>query len=149
MKNPLTIFMIMLPVLLAGCASALDDKVNIPLDSDPRIGAEVNRVCFTRSLDSWQNVDNDRNALILKMNNRATYKLKLSSGCDPDWAMTHIAVITRPGTSCFSRGDRIKTDADMSRGYGSACTILRINKWDPKAVSRTAQQPEAEQQPEQ
>ena len=123
----------LLPVLFSGCASVSGDKAGIPLDSDPRIGEEVNQVCFTRNVHSWSKVDNDRHALNLKMKNRETYNLKLSSGCDPDWAMTHIAVITRGGANCFSRGDKIKTDGDM---HGMACIILGINKWDADAVSQ-------------
>ena len=73
------------------------------------------------------------------MINRDAYKLKLSGGCDPDWAMAHIVVITRTGANCYSRGDKVTTDADTSRGMVSACTIIRLNKWDPNAVSVTEQ----------
>jgi len=139
--------MFMLPLLLAGCASSMDDRVEIPLDSDPRVGEKVNQVCFSRNIDSWYNVDNDRYAVVVVMNNRDTYKLKLSGGCDPDWAMSHLAVITRTGSGCYSRGDRVRTDATTSRGHGSVCTIVGINKWDSKAVNRTERQPEAGQQP--
>jgi len=143
MKIPLTILMTILPMLLAGCSST-NDKVQIPLDSDPRVGEAVDQVCFTRSLDSWQNVDNDRNALVLKMNNRDHYKLKLSGACDPDLAISTIAVITRSSSACFSRGDRLKTDADMSQGYGSACIILGINKWNPEAANQTDETTESQ-----
>lgn len=129
-------FMIILSMLLVTCATP-DDKASIPLNSDPRVGEAVDQVCFTQSLDSWQDVDNDRNALVLKMNNRDHYKLKLSGGCDPDWAISSIAVITRASSACFSRGDRLKTDADMSQGFGSACIILGINKWNPEAENQT------------
>ncbi len=146
MKNPAKILMLAVPVLLAGCASP--DKVDIPLDSDPRVGVEVRQVCFTRNIDSWNDVDNDRYAVVLKMNNREYYKLKLSGGCDPQWAMSHLAVITRVGSSCYTRGDRVKTDGDPFRGSGTACVITQINKWDPDAVKRSEQQSEAEQQPD-
>ena len=125
---------ILLTVLLAGCASAPGDKV--PLDTDPRVGEQVSQIYFMSNINSWANVDNDRNALILTMTNRDAYKLKLSMGCDPDWAMSHIAVITRGGASCYSAGDKIRTDATVSQNYGSACTITRINKWDPDALIR-------------
>jgi len=127
-------FVSLLAVLFAGCASVSDDKAGTPLDSDPRTGEEVNQVCFTRNIHSWNKVDNDRQALILEMNNRETYKLKLGGGCDPDWAMVQIAVITRGGANCFSSGDRIRTDGDMR---GMACIILGINKWDADAASQT------------
>lgn len=139
MRNILTTLLAVLPLYIAGCAST-DNEVVIPLDADPRIGEEVNQVCFTRSIDSWNDVDNDRNAVIIKMSNREYYKLKISGGCDPQWAMTTIAVISRGGSGCYSRGDRIKTDADPFRGYGSACVITAINKWYPEAVRQTEQQ---------
>lgn len=141
MKKILTILLVVLSLYIAGCATR-EDKVVIPLDSDPRIGEEVQQVCFTRSIDSWNDVDNDRNAVIIRMNNRDYYKLKISGGCDPQWAMSTIAVITRGASNCYSRGDRIKTDADPFHGYGSACVITGINKWNPDAVQQSEQQPE-------
>lgn len=146
MKNFTKILLLVLPMLVAGCATT--EKIEIPLDSDPRIGEEVKQVCFTRSIDSWSDVDNDRNAVVIKMNNRDYYKLKLSGGCDPQWAMSRIAVITRGGSNCYTRGDRVKTDGDPFRGGGTACVITAINKWDPDAVKKAEQQPETEQQPE-
>ena len=143
MEKILTTLLAVLPLYMAGCAST-EDKVVIPLDSDPRIGEEVQQACFTNSIDSWSDVDNDRNAVIIKMNNREYYKLKISGGCDPQWAMSTIAVISRGGSSCYSRGDRIKTDADPFRGYGSACVITAINKWHPEAIKQAEQKPESE-----
>jgi hypothetical protein len=124
----------MLIVLLGGCAASREDKPKIPLESDPRIGESVDQVCFTRNIRSWDSVDNDRNGVLLKMINRDEYKLKLTPGCNPDWAMVHVAVITRTGSGCYSRGDMIKTDGDVAQGRGSACTIVRINKWHPEKV---------------
>ena len=129
------IWMFVISALVSGCASSQPDKAKIQLENDPRVGEAVQQLCFMRGLDSWQNVDNDSNAVILKMTNRKRYKLTLSNGCDPDWAFTTIAVITRPGSGCLSRGDRLKTDGDTSRGYGSACMVLGITKWDPDAVN--------------
>ena len=136
------VLMTTLPVLLTGCATSQDDKAKIPLDSDPRVGEEVSQVCFVQNLDSWQNVDNDRRAVILKMINRETYKLKLSGSCDPDFAMTRLAVKTHGGSNCFSRGDIVKTDGDVSRGHGSGCVVMSIHKWDATAAGKTEKQAE-------
>lgn len=133
MNKSLMILAAMTPLYLGGCASQ-EEKVLIPLDSDPRVGDEVRQVCFTRNIDSWNDVDNDRNAVVIRMNNRDYYKLSLSGGCDPQWAMSHLAVITRIGSNCYTRGDRVKTDGDSFRGYASACVITKINKWDPDAA---------------
>ena len=137
MKDYLMILLFMVSALLTGCATTQDDKAKIPLDSDPRVGEEVQQVCFIRDLDGWQNVDNDSKAVILRMRNGETFKLKLSGSCDPDFAMSHLAVKTRRGSSCFSPGDKVKTDGDLSSGYGSGCIVTSIHKWDAKAVSKT------------
>lgn len=136
MKRLISGLVIIIPTLIAGCGSTPDDTAEAAWESDPRVGEEVTQVCFTREVSSWQNVDNDRYALILKMINKDTYKVKLMGTCDPDMATSRIAVISRPGTSCFSRGDRIRTDGDLSRDYGSACTISRIYKWNPAALNQ-------------
>jgi hypothetical protein len=139
MKKTLMILVILLPVCLAGCASQ-EEKVVIPLDNDPRIGEEVQQICFASNVNSWSDVDNDRHAVILRMNVKDYYKLKITPGCDPQWAMSTIALVRRGGSNCYSRGDRIKTDADPFRGYGTACMITKINKWDPDAVKMTKKQ---------
>jgi hypothetical protein len=141
MKKTLTILVFLLPAYLAGCASQ-EEKVVIPLDNDPRIGEEVQQLCFTGNINSWSEVDNDRHAVILRKSVKDYYKLKITPGCDPQWAMSTIALISRPSSPCLTRGDRIKTDADPFRGLGSACIITRINKWDPDAAKPTEQQPE-------
>ncbi|MCW8925602.1 MAG: DUF6491 family protein [Xanthomonadales bacterium] len=147
MNKTLTVLAVMLPLYISGCATQ-EEKVAISLDSDPRIGDEVKQVCFARNVDSWSDVDNDRNAVVLRMKNRDYYKLKLSGGCDPQWAMMNLALITRGGSNCYTRGDRVKTDGDAFRGYASACVITQINKWDPDAVKKADQHKKDEQQTE-
>jgi hypothetical protein len=137
MKDYLMILLFMVSALLTGCATSQDDKAKIPLDSDPRVGEEVQQVCFTRDLDGWQSVDNDRKAVILRMNNGETFKLKLIGGCDPRSADLNLAVKTSTGSGCFSPGDKVKTDGDLSRGDGPGCKVTSIHKWDAKAVSKT------------
>jgi len=144
MKKLLIGLMIVSPVLFAGCAPTPDNRVKIPLDSDPRIGEEVTQVCLYRDIASWNSVDNDRKAVIVKLTNRDTYKLKLSGICNPDWADLRMAVIARGGSNCLSPGDRIKTDGDPSQGRGSECTILKIHKWNPDVVKQAEQQPKPE-----
>lgn len=123
--------------LLTGCATSQDGKATIPLVSDPRVGEEVLQVCFIRDLDGWQNVDNDRKAVILRMNNGETFKLKLKGGCHPNFADLNLAISTRSGSGCLSPGDKVKTEGDMSLGSTSGCIVTSIHKWDAKVVSKT------------
>ena len=137
MKEYLIILLFMVSALLTGCATTQDDKAKIPLDSDPRVGEEVQQVCFIRDLDGWQNVDNDSKAVILRMNNGETFKLKLKGSCYPNFASLNLAVKTRSSSGCFSPGDKVKTDGDVPGGSGSECIVTSIHKWDEKAVSKT------------
>ena len=137
MKDDLIIRVFVVSALLTGCATTQDDKAKIPLDSDPRVGEEVQQVCFVRDLDGWQNVDNDPKAVIMRMNNGETFKLKLIGGCDPSIFDLSIRIETIPGSGCYSPGDKVKTDGDMTRGYGSECRVTSIHKWDAQAVSKT------------
>ena len=130
--------------MLTACGSTENESAKIPLDNDPRIGEKVNRVCFVNSINGWAPVDNDRNAVLITMNNRERYKLKLIGACDPDLAMLRAAFITRPGSSCLSRGDKVKTDGDLGRGRGSACTIMSIHAWDPEAIKQQDEDKETE-----
>ena len=133
MKKLLIGLMIISPVLFVGCASAPDNKVEIPLDSDPRVGEEVRGVCFAREMDGWQDVDNDRKAIILRMNNGETFKLKLLGGCNPAFANSDLAIIDSTKEGCFTPRDKVRTGSDPRL----ECIVTSIHKWDAKAVSET------------
>ena len=127
-----TMVLSLMAAWMTGCATSTEpetvlfDKLN-----DPRIGEKVSQVCFTRSIQSWSQVDNDRNALIVIMNDKKSYKVTMAGACDPDWARIGIAVISRGSSNCFGPGDRIATDAQVSRR--ASCTITRVHAWDPDA----------------
>lgn len=133
MNRKLSAVLLALTVSMAGCSSTGDENT-VSVENDPRIGEEVSQACFTRNISGWAPVDNDNKALIAVMRGNEHYKVDLSGPCDPDLAMMRIAIQSRPGSSCLSRGDKIKTDGDLSRGYGTACTVTRIYEWDPDAL---------------
>lgn len=114
--------------LLAGCASN-DDLVKAKYDkeNDPRVGDEIERVCFNNNISGWSDVDNDNNALLVHFGAKRSYKVKLIGMCEADWAMARIAVVSRIGSSCMSVGDKIVTDAQMNSL--SSCTITDIYEW--------------------
>ena len=140
MNNRQIILMVVFAIGLVGCASTDEETVEIPLENDPRIGASVDRICFTTNSDGWAPVDNDRNAIILTRGIRDSYKLKLVGVCDPDWAMFSVAFVKRVGSNCITRGDRVYTDSNTSMGY---CTIMSINEWHPEAITTDASEDES------
>jgi hypothetical protein len=137
MRKLLIGLIIVSPALFAGCAATPDKGLEIPPDSDPRVGEEVQLVCYVRDLDGWQNVENDGKAVILRMKNGDTFKLKLKGGCYPHFADLNLAIRTRSKSGCYSPGDKVKTDGDVTGSSGSECTVASIHKWDEKAVSKT------------
>jgi len=117
---------------ISSCASTNTEEVLVSVENDPRIGDKVQQACFINSINSWSNVDNDHNALLIHMNSRQKYKLNLAGTCDADWAIYRIAIIGKSGSACVQRGDRLRTDANTMRGM--SCTIMSINKWHPEKL---------------
>ena len=132
---------LMILIALGGCTSSQVEKTKVPLENDPRIKENVKQVCFVKNIRGWNTVDNDRNAVIVTMSNKEKYKLKVVGSCDPDLAIMHLAVIPRVGSGCFGRGDKLKTDGDLSKGFGSGCTIMAVNRWDPEALDKAENKP--------
>ena len=119
-------------MFISACSSTESKKELVSVENDPRIGDEVKSVCSIRSIRGWQHVDNDRDALIVNMPRDKSYKLSLMGFCDAEWAMTKIAVVSKTGSQCMHRGDKVLTDSDvMSSG---ACTIHKIQEWYPEKL---------------
>ncbi|OUS23227.1 hypothetical protein A9Q98_15875 [Thalassotalea sp. 42_200_T64] len=116
--------------LLSACAAT--DNPKQEKAPDIRLGEEVNQICFNRNMDGWRPLEDDNKALIVFDRRRQAYKLDLIGTCDPQWAMLRIATISRGNSSCLSRGDKVITDADMSRH--DSCTIMKIHKWHPEKL---------------
>jgi hypothetical protein len=119
-------------VALAGCQTAADragrqDRLEAEIAA--RQGAEVDRICFARSVNGWRPLGRD--ALLLRHSGDRWYKVDLAGTCDPEWAFNAIGIETRPaGSSCLSRGDHISTPDTPTDGR---CVIIAIHEWDEDA----------------
>lgn len=110
---------------------------------DPRQGESVNQICFTGSMDGWKPLEDDKKALIVFDRRDDEYKLDLVGTCNPRWAMVRIATVSKSGSNCLSRGDKIFTDA--SNSSHDSCTIMKIHKWHPEKIIKPATPPPADQ----
>jgi len=117
-------------ILLSGCAATPKDE-ETPAPRDYRIGEEVRQLCFVSSISSWSSIKEERNAVLVHMDNRKVYRLQLIGACRADWAMMSIGFVSRTSSNCLSRGDKLITDAQ--RVGNESCTIVRINEWNPQA----------------
>lgn len=129
----ISILPIVVALAISGCGSTGEKKEVVSIENDPRIGQEVKSVCSIRSIRGWQHVDNDRDALIVKMPRDKSYKLSLMGFCDAEWAMTKIAVVSKTGSQCMHRGDKVLTDSDVMAS--GACTIHKIQEWYPEKLA--------------
>ncbi|NQZ24614.1 MAG: hypothetical protein HRT53_21545 [Colwellia sp.] len=113
-------------ILSIGCSTTSEDKqVKTVKKISPRQGEEVQRVC---NINGWSN--GERNSLIVHNSKRESYKLSLIGMCDAEWAFSKIAMSSHFGRDCITRGDKIATDANTSRG--ATCTVMKIHQWLPE-----------------
>jgi hypothetical protein len=129
---------------LLGASAAKDDKEKSDAP-DPRIGAEVNQICFQRTIDGWRPLRGADNAVLLDAGLNKWYRVELSGGCDGGvfgFAET-IAIDSRPGGGCVSRGDVII--AKDGAGFTYRCPIVRIFEWDEDATAPDESEKEAEE----
>ncbi|MEQ1930188.1 MAG: DUF6491 family protein [Parvularculaceae bacterium] len=114
----------------AGAALAGDEPAAAP---DPRLGPEVNRICFARNIDGWKEIKGDERAVLLGTGVNNWYRVELAGACryrDFRFAST-IGIESRPGGGCVTRGDVILVEGGGR--YAHRCFITKINEWDDKA----------------
>lgn len=120
--------------LLFGCASSDQEQAfSYDKNNDPRIGQAVDRVCFSNAISGWGEVDNDPDGLLVHFGSNRTFKLDLIGMCEPDWAMTKVAFISRSGSNCLAKGDKVVTDSQRDRH--SSCVVSAIHEWQPQVVT--------------
>lgn len=118
---------------VSACATSNEAVSDYDPSSDPRVGAEVNRICFPRNINGWSTIDEDDSAIILTEGVNDDFRVEFAGPCnrsDFQFAQT-IGIENRPGGGCLTRGDRL-----LVRGAGdfiNRCLITRINEWDEDA----------------
>ena len=119
-------------VRAAMLAAALADE-KPPTGPDPRLGPEVNNICFARNINGWKEIKGDDRAVLLETGVNNWYRVELAGSCryrDFRFAQS-IGIESRPGGGCITRGDVILVNG--GGGFVNRCFITKINKWDDKA----------------
>ncbi len=101
--------------------------------ADPRIGPEVNRICFQRSINSWRTIDGEDDAILLRRGVNDLYRVEYSGICrasDFRFAQT-IGIVGQPGGGCLTRGDRLLVEGPADTVH--RCLITQINEWNEDA----------------
>jgi hypothetical protein len=115
---------------LVGASLAVPAYAESAAGPDPRLGEEVDRICFGRNINGWREVDGDEKAVLLETGVNNWYRVELVGTCrgrDFRFAQT-IAIDSRPAGGCVTRGDAIIVQANAP--FSARCVITKINRWN-------------------
>ena len=127
-------------LVLAGCTTAAGTERKptgvAKYADDPRLGEEVDRLCFASNIDSFGN--NTKDTFTVK-EGRDHYLIEVFGTCTP---LEHaVTMAIGSSTSCLTNGDSIIVSDSLTGGrndpFGTArCVVKSMHKWDPKAESK-------------
>jgi hypothetical protein len=141
MTRPLTVisFSAVAMIALGACAtdgtSSRSDAIAKTL-ADVRVGEEVDRICFTRGIDSFS--EEKRNSVVLRRGVNDEYLIVTRSCPNLDMARS-LRLDSESG--CLRRLDNIRVyqsafgPSDADRFAFNRCPIDAIYKWDDDAVA--------------
>ncbi len=106
----------------------------MPDGDDPRIGAEVDKICFRSTINNWRTVDDLDDVVLLQRGVNNWYYVELIGGCSNRVLRTalEIGIGGRPSGACVTSGDVI-----IVRDNPAAtrrCAVQRIYQWDDDAT---------------
>ncbi len=115
---------------VAGCASA--PEAPFSPKSDPRVGAEVNRVCLARDGGPFGGYVSlaGRPGFVVASGGKE-YVLLLSSGCSDLRSGGTFPIFEDRTDRCRRRGELVRTGGAT---IGAACVIERMFEWNPNAA---------------
>lgn len=110
--------------------------------ADPRIGEEVNRICFRPNINGWRTIDNLDNAVLLQRGVNDWYYVELIGACDRRVLRSaiEIGIDSRPGANCITRGDIIIVRD--TPGLPRRCNVRGMYAWDDDAEAPESEETE-------
>ena len=137
MLRPITISLLSIPLLLS-CTTIADEgpKGIAAFADDPRLGEQVNKICFKRNIDGFSAATRDTVVLSAGVND--DYIVEVFGSCTNLRHAQSIAIDSNlscvddndyliVSESVFPRNDRA---FDLER-----CSIRKIHKWDKRATA--------------
>jgi len=126
--------------LLIGCATASssnqEPKGAAAFVDDPRLGEQVNKICFTQSINGFSGATKD--TVILSKSVNDDYLVEVTGGCYNLRSAGSIGLDTN--LSCLSKFDNLVVSESAfslkdSTGIGpQRCAIKAIYKWNKDAA---------------
>lgn len=116
--------------VLFAAGAAFAGKPDAEAAPDPRLGAEVNKICFARDINNWKEIDGVDDAVLLERSVNDWYRVALAGACTARvfrFAQV-IGIENRPAGGCLRRGDAIIVDD--TGNFTRRCIIKRMNEWN-------------------
>lgn len=131
-----------------GCTTNGDgEAAETRLEPDPRRGAEVDRVCFTRSISNFS--DTTRRSVVIEARVNDYYQIETFGPCfNLDDALS-LAINTTG--SCLTRGDELFASESVfgfrdHSGIGpQRCVVRKIFEWNPDALEESEEEAEEDE----
>lgn len=102
---------------------------------DPRIGEEVDKICFRSTINSWRTVDDLDDVVLLQRGVNDWYYVELIGACSNRILRTalEIGIGGRPSGACVASGDIIVVRDNPAATR--RCAVQRIYRWDDDATA--------------
>ncbi|MEK7265203.1 MAG: DUF6491 family protein [Pseudomonadota bacterium] len=138
MKRSGIAFLTLLAGLSVSAAAAESGK------ADPRLGEQVDRICFGRNINNFKTIEGEDDAILLEKGVNDWYKATLIGACNYSqlkWAQA-VAIDQRPAGGCVTPGDYLifsrSAFGDFSFPNTTRCAISEIYRWNPDAAADAA-----------
>jgi hypothetical protein len=97
---------------------------------NPRIGAQVDKICFASNINGWKEIDGIDDAVLLETGVKNWNYVQLNGGCEARlFRMAEaIGIENRPAGGCLRQGDVIVVN-DAGR-FARRCFIRKIYEWN-------------------
>jgi hypothetical protein len=135
MRLSLVLFTVMIAV--TGCASTAGTEPKAKgvekYADDPRLGEEVDRICFASNIDSFG--DNTRDTFTVR-EGRDYFLIEIFGSCP---ALQHAMTMRMDSAmNCLTSGDHVIVSDSLTTSSSTPfskarCMVKSIYKWDPKA----------------
>ena len=135
-------------IVLVACTSTAEDTEQAQdWKEDARLGEQVDRICFTRSIDNFRAAT--RNTVIVERGVNDEYLIETFRSCFDLQRANSLSFDTFGGSGCLSKGDSIMA---YSSAFGPSasdlpsvkCPIRAIYEWNEDAATEEAEEDEGE-----
>ena len=117
--------------------NATPEQLTASEAADPRLGEQVDKICFTSSIDNFR--DNTRRSVIIEKGANDEYYVETMGSCFDLEDAISLAFDSSPAGGCLSRGDYLIAfdsvfGTDHSGIAPQRCPIAAIYEWNEDAA---------------